>query len=679
MDFLQYVNTKQGSKSVSRFSQGNTLPLTQRPFGFARFTPQTNSDRGAWFYHPEDHSFEGIRLTHQPSPWIGDYGALVLTAQTEKPFGTFWQSWSGFDPKQAVLMPHYMKFDLKRPSAVLELTPTEYGAWIRAEFRKDTENFLSVLAQDRDYTMEFDPETNLLSCHARIQRNHETMELYTVARFAAGDIDPARSFGENPEGERTSGKELCRAFHLAVNRKKICFQMAASYVSREQALLNLRRDSQYECFDALTAENAEIWNRTLGKIEIQAEKPTMETFYSCMYRAFLFPHRAYELDEKGQPVHYAPALDAVRPGYRYTDNGFWDTYRTVYPFLSIVDPDAYREMLEGYVQDYRDSGWLPRWTSGVACNCMPGTAIDAVIADAAVKGIIGGELLETAYEGMEKHAAVPSPLPEYGRSGIEEFAALGYMPYDKYHESVNLTLDSAYFDSCIASVAGLLGKKDRQAFFADRAGNYKNIFDPETGFMRGKDSSGAFRPDFDPCRWGYDYTEAAAWQTTFAVQHDLEGLAGLMGGREKILEKLDALFAQKPDYYIGSYGQEIHEMTEMAACDWGQCAISNQPSFHIPYIYAYFGETEKAAWWVRRACQEGFSAEDDGFPGDEDNGSMALWYVFAVLGIYPICPGKPVYTHISPMAESVKILGKPLDLSSFGNLITHEQLMAQLR
>ena len=249
------------------------------------------------------------------------------------------------------------------------------------------------------------------------------------------------------------------------------------------------------------------------------------------------------------------------------------------------------------------------------------------------------------------------------------------MPCDRYSESVNLTLDASYFDYCISVCAGLLGKKDRQAHYEKLSENYRNIFDSTTGFMRGKDSRGRFRPDFDPCRWGFDYTEASAWQTTFAVQHDLNGLAELMGGREAILQKLDQLFAAEPQYLTGSYGQEIHEMTEMAACSWGQCAISNQPSFHIPYLYAWFGQPDKTACWVRRACQEGFSAKDDGFPGDEDNGSMALWYVFAVLGIYPICPGKPIYTHIPPMADSVRILGRKMEISDLGTIITHEELM----
>lgn len=681
MDFVNYVNIRQGTKSVPRFSHGNTLPLLQRPNGFAVFAPQTNSDRGAWFYHPEDRSFEGIRLTHQPSPWIGDWGAITLTAQLETPYSTFSQSWSGFDPKEATFTPYYMKCLLKRPEAVLELTPTEYGGWIRASFLGEGNRFLSLIPVEDAYDMWFEAGEDRLHCHSVVAKNHEQMEIFLVLQFEKGALDHRSCYGEDFEGRHLSFCENVphRAFHLAVEKKSVLVKMAVSYVSDRQAVCNLNREDVYGDFEALKEENKRIWDDTLGKIQIRAEEKVMKTFYSCLYRAFLFPHKAYELDEEGNPIHYAPACREVRPGLRYTDNGFWDTYRTVYPFLSIVDPEKYREILEGFLSDYRDGGWLPRWTSGTAYCCMPGTAIDAVIADAAVKGILKGESLEFAYEGMKKHAREASPLPEYGRAGIRDFEDLGYMPYDKYPESVNLTLDASYFDFCIARVAELLGRQEEKEYFDQQSKNYKNLFDPKTGFMRGKDSGGNFRPDFDPCRWGEDYTEAGAWQTTFAVQHDLDGLAAIMGGREAILKKLDSLFAEPPRYRVGSYRQEIHEMTEMAAMDWGQCALSNQPSFHIPYLYAWFGQPEKTAWWVRRACQEGFSGEDDGFPGDEDNGSMALCYVFAVLGIYPISPGKPLYTHIPPMAESITILGRNLDLSDCGNLVSHEELMARLR
>lgn len=651
-----------------RFSQGNTLPLVQRPFGFASFAPQTDCSRGNWYYHPDDRSFEGFRLTHQPSPWIGEHGAMTMLPQISVPHGEFRLAWSSFDKEAAILTPYYMKYYLKRCFADFELTPTEYGAYVRLEFFKEFERYLSIMPIcGANYEYTYDAGNNRLfvktDCNTMESYDDGKLMAYFVLQFEEGSVDTEKIIMKDG------------AIHLPLKNKKVQYTLATSFISHEQALLNLKNDSTYENFDALKKENAQIWNEYLSRVEVTADEERMKAFYSCMYRAFLYPHKAYEIDKEGKPVHYSPAVDAVLPGYRYTDNGFWDTYRTVYPFFSIVAPKECAEMIEGFIQDYKDGGWLPCWTAGDAKNCMPSTAIDAVIADLAVKGILTGELLRTAFEGMEKHANKKSDRLAYGREGCEEYLKLGYVPGDQYKESVNLTLDAAYFDYCLAVVADILGEQEKKEKYLARSQNYKNIFDKETGFMRAKDSRGNFKPDFSPICWGGDYTEAAAWQTTFAVQHDLNGLAELYGGREEFLKKLDAFFAAPVEFIVDGYGLEIHEMSEMAACDWGQCAISNQPSFHIPFIYAYFGEREKADYWLEKICREGFSGEDDGYPGDEDNGTMALWYVFANIGLYPICPGKAEYTVTTPLVEDVRILGKRFEFLEPTKIIPHRDLI----
>ncbi len=686
MDYLKYVNIKQGSKSVLRFSQGNTLPLVQRPFGFASFAPQTDTDRDSWYYHPDDRSVEGIRLTHQPSPWIGDRGALVMMPQIEVPHLKIRDRWSGFDPAETVLTPHYLKYYLKRVFADFELTPTDYGACVKLKFYKDYNRYLSVLPVGGNCSYEYDAENNRLLCSTDLNRGERydkgAIKGYYVFQFDGDTVDVDGTLVEDGnaqtkiKGLSISGENV--GIHLALKKKDVCFTLATSYIGYEQASVNLKNDSDYDDFESLKERNASIWNEYLSRIEIDADEKTMRTFYSCMYRTFLYPHKAYEISEDGTPVHYAPCVDEVRKGYRYTDNGFWDTYRTIYPFYSIVARKELQEILEGYIQDYIDGGWLPRWTAGDAKNCMPSTAIDAVITDSAVKGLISKELLETAFKGMELHANTEQQLKAYGREGCGEYLELGYVPCDKYRESVNLTLDAAYFDYCLATVADILGYADKKEKYLKRADNYKNLFDPESGFMCPKKSNGEFKEDFDPILWGYDYTEAAAWQTSFAVQHDFEGYAELLGGKDKLIEKLDELFKAPPEYRVGGYVSEIHEMTEMAACDWGQCAISNQPSFHIPFIYTYFGEPEKTEYWLKKICSEGFSAEDDGFPGDEDNGTTAAWYIFACLGIYPITPGKPIFTNCTPMVKNIRILGKPVCLKDMGNVVTYNDLMAQI-
>lgn len=625
MNYIKYVNIKQGTESVKRFSNGNTLPLVQLPFGFSSFALQTDSGRAGWFYHPKDKSFEGIRLTHQPSPWIGDRGAVVFLPQSEIAYSDFEQSWSGYD--EIEMKPHYLKIYAKRPACMAELTPTMYGAHVRMNFEKDTARFLSVMPADgeAEYTYDFENRRVFCTVSSDSLKSSESdgFKAYYVFEFKEDVINTVAS----ADG------------HISLKTKQIEFTVAASYISYEQAVLNLD-DGNFEC---TKKENEKIWNDYLGRIQISADEDIMKTFYSCMYRVFLFPHRAYEINADGKQVHYAPSLNTITEGVRYTDNGFWDTYRTVYPLFSIIAKEEYKEMLQGFVTDYIDGGWLPCWTAINAKNCMPSTLIDAVIADAAVKGLLSGEWLETAYKGMLKHANEDSVLPEYGRLGCGYYTKIGYVPFDKCNESVNLTLDAAYGDYCIAVVADILGYKDDHEKYLKRSKNYMNIFDKETGFMRAKDTTGNFRNDFDPTSWGEDYTEAAAWQTTFAVQHDFDGLAELYGGTEKLLEKLDELFDTPTEYRVGGYKKEIHEMTEFAAGCWGQCAISNQPSFHLPFIYAYFGKTDKTNYWVHRLCKEAFTWHDDGFPGDEDNGTMAAWYIFAAIGMYPLTPGKNEY------------------------------------
>lgn len=687
MDFLRYVNIKQGSKSTDYYSNGNTLPLVQRPFAFASFAPQTNGSRGTWYYHPDDRCLEGIRLTHQPSPWIGEHGAFLFQPQAERPYADSSKARSAFDGKTFELKPHYLKYDLKRAFATIELTPTEYGGRVRLEFHKDMEKYFSVLPVSRDCSYAYDPANNRLlcstTCNARQSNDEHEISAYFVFQFAEGAIDPQNSLVEDIKADKLekglsiNGENT--GIHLRVAAQKTEIRLATSFISYEQAMQNLKNDSDDSDFDELKEQNAALWNEWLHKIEITADENRMKTFYSCMYRAFLFPHKAYEIDADGNAVHYAPSTGKAEPGYRYTDNGFWDTYRTVYPFLSIVAPDKCAEFIEGFIQDYKDGGWLPCWSAGDAKKCMPSTGIDAVIADAAAKGILTGELLETALQGMEKHANHNATRKAYGRDGCEDYLQYGYVPRDRHKESVNLTLDAAYFDYCIAVVCDILGYEEKKEKYLKRGKNYANVFDKETGFMRGRDTAGNMKPDFDPIRWGEEYTEAAAWQTSFAVQHDMEGLAELLGGKEALVQKLDAFFAAPAEYRVGGYGVEIHEMAEMAARDWGQCAISNQPSFHIPFIYAYLGEEEKANYWLDKICREGFSWTDDGFPGDEDNGSMAIWYIFTMIGIYPICPGKAEYTKTKTFVEKVKILGKELDLSEYKGMIKHSELMKKIK
>ena len=669
MKYLPLVNIKQGSDSLHSFSNGNTLPLTRLPFAMAAFAPQTSSEN-SWFFHPRARVLEGVRLTHQPSPWIADYGSLILHPQKRKPEFRPIQRRSGYRPEEAIFMPDYLKLGFLKSRCVFELTPTERGGMFRLSFDSPEENWLSVLPLKNDFSAKWDTENNTLYATVNNYGGQNTVgfTMYAVLRFSAGQISADENLVGTGETYSTANNVQgpMAGIHLKLTGTYAEGAVATSFISFAQAEENLRQDTAGKDFDAVRAEGEAIWENYLSRVEIETDdEDQLKTFYSCMYRAFLYPHKVYEVDKSGHTIHYSPCDGKIRPGVRYTDNGFWDTYRTCYPFYSLVAKDEYREMVTAFINDYKECGWLPRWPSIGERGCMPSTLIDAVLCDAAVKGLMEKETMETALEGMRKHANVTAPNDDYGRSGVDRYVKLGYVPIEAHIESVNLTADAAYGDWCIARIAELLGKTDVAETYDRRAGNYKKLFDKETGFMRSRYENGEFRENFSPIAWGRDYTEGSAWQNSFAVPHDIEGLAALYGGKEAFLKKIDELFATPPVYEIAGYDSEIHEITEMAAADYGQCAISNQPSFHIPYIYSAFGEVEKTACWTEKMCREAFSWRDDGFPGDEDNGSMALWYVFSTIGIYPFCPGKKEFVRTKKLVKRVRILGKEFDADAF--------------
>ena len=678
MGYIQYVNTKQGSRTGPRYSNGNTLPFTQLPFAMTAFVPQTDGGRGMFFFHPDDRSLEGIRLTHQPSVWLGDYGTLLLLPQTGKPLSLPHERWSDYSPEKSQIRPDYLQVRFIRSDTLFELVPTQRGAVVRLDYGGTERPYLSLLPALGCYSFHFDAAAQRVIGWTDGHNTHDdtkNFRMHFVLQFEPGACDASATRAALPDGASVPGCQsegTGAGLHVALNARRTVVRLAISYISAEQALINLEQDTAGADFDKLRARSEAIWEEYLSRIEVVCDdEDQMKTFYSCLYRTFLFPHKAYERDREGAPYHYCPIDGLVRPGVRYTDNGFWDTYRTVYPLFSIIARKEYAEMLEGFVQDYRDGGYLPRWPTIGETGCMPSTLIDAVIADAAVKGIIGGELLETAFKGMLHHAVTQASDNHYGRMGMEEFERLGYVPMETARSSVNVTLDAAYGDFCIAQVARQLGRTEEETRFRRRAQHYRSLFDPRTGFMRARDRQGNWKAgNFDPLLWAEEYCESCAWPSTLNVPHDIGGLASLFGGPRGLEAKLDELFATPPVYHIDRYGP-VHEMTELASADFGQCAISNQPSFLIPFLYAAIGRQEKTDYWVGRICREAFSWRDDGFFGDEDNGTMAAWYVFGSLGFYPACPGKPEYLRSRMLVKNARINGRPWDSAACGPVIPH--------
>lgn len=663
MSYLDYVNIRQGTDSSFRYSNGNTLPLTTMPFGMSSWSVQTCGKEGGWFFHPDDRHIEGIRLTHQPSPWIRDYGHFIIFPQTGPLYVKEDNRYSSYRPEDAVFRPDYLQIYLNRYGINMELTPTERGAHLRLQYDNQDNARLLFLPFGGLSEIEIDADNALLK--GKVTSVAEPILPENFAQYFIMKFDcPINIFGSgsfNLEDGKLKdrlvdqGEDLGAAVSFDLPEDGIVnVKISTSFISQEQAGSNFAQELSALSFDKLREAAAQVWEDKLAKIEVESERlEDKQTFYSALYRCFLFPRIFYEYDKNSNQIHYSPFDGNIYDGPMYTDNGFWDVYRTNYPLLSILCPERLAEILNSWVNVYQENEWMPKWLSPNERGIMPGTLIDAIVADAAVKGIDFD--IAAAYEGLKKHATQKPDRPEVGRSGLEEYLEYGYVPYDQAKESVNQTLDYVYGDFCIAQVAKLLGKEEDYQKFIRRSLNYKEIFDSETGFMRARDSSGEFKEDFNQYRWGGEYCEGGAWQNSWSVFHDVAGLASVLGGREELIAKIEELFAQPPTFAVGEYGKEIHEMSEMAAVNLGQCAISNQPSFNIPYLFTVLGRPDLTEYWKRRAMVELFDASNKGFPGDEDNGSLSAWYVFGAIGFYPFCPGVNQYVLSNPFFEKFRI------------------------
>ncbi|OAS23087.1 alpha-mannosidase [Paenibacillus oryzisoli] len=662
MNVLQYVNPLQGTASTFRFSNGNTLPLVARPFGMAAWSPQTDEAGKGWFFHPSHRHFEGIRLTHQPSPWIEDYGHLTIMPQTGPLVISAAKRSSSFRSEEMSIKPDYFRVKLQRYNTLLELSPTERCASMRMTFDDQQGARVMVMPFDGESSITIDPERRRLTGYTRANSGGvpENFAMYVVIDFdceldvqASGTFDELGNVSTQLHG---IGNRLGAHVGLRLPQSgEVNLQIGTSFISIEQAISNLSQEIGSKSFDLVRAEAAQAWEDMLNRIQVEdPDEDKLSTFYTCLYRVCLFPRMWYEWRNSDEMVHYSPYNGQIVPGPMYCDNGFWDTYRTSYPLFSLLCPSRLGEILASYVNAYKEGGWMPKWSSPGERSAMPGTLIDAVFADAFVKGVEGYDA-QAAYEGLLKHACQAADDPHFGRKGVSAYQQYGYLPADQFHESVSNTLDYVYGDFCIAQLAKGLGKNEDYTLLMERAKNYAKLLDPSVGFMRGKRADGRWEEPFDPIEWGGAYCEGGAWQCSWAVQHDIVGVAELMGGMDVFLARMEALMTTQPLFKVGSYGLEIHEMSEMASIDFGQFAISNQPSFHIPYLFAAVGSPAGTQFWVRKTAEELFSAAPDGLPGDEDNGSLCAWYIFASMGMFPLSPGVPEYVIGSPMFQRMTV------------------------
>lgn len=662
---VDMVNLLQGTESTYEFSRGNTLPIAALPFGMAHWTLQSHAD-SPWMFHPDVRRVQGIRCTHQFSPWDGDYGhATFLPFSGDIHLDAVSRA-SSYKPEAARLAPYSLQLSLLRYRARVELVPTERCGLLAATFDVSKNAAVSGLLFDitgKGGILEPDPKSRSIRFTSAANKGGvpDNFATYYVLAFP----EPWVSFEVKRQGAHQVGVVRFRP------GRSIEARIGTSFISFEQAALNMENELGSSSIESLREAAAARWNECLRCVEIEgATRDQKRTFYSCMYRTLLFPRIWHEPNSRGEMNHFSAFNGKVMPGVMYADHVCWDAYRAWYPMMSILFPERLGEILQSSVNAYKEGGWIPQSPVPGYRVSMTGSLIDAVFGDAAAKGLSGFNLAD-AYEGLRKHATSPGvPDKGYGRVGIELYLRHQYIPADRIHQSVAQTVDAAYGDFCIAQVAKALDKQTDYKVFMERSANWRNLFDPETKFLRGKNEDGSWVTPFDPFTWGSPYVEGGAWQHRWDAPHNIAGLIDAIGGEAAAAEALEQMLTTAPEFNVGVYGLEIHEMSEMAAVPFGQYAHSNQPVHHLLYIFAHAGRPDRTQFWVRKVMQELYTPES--FPGDEDTGSMSAWFILSALGFYPVCPGKPEYTLGSPLfpRATVRISGnKVLVIDAPGNSV----------
>lgn len=661
-NYADYVNPLIGTQSTYEFSSGNTYPAIARPWGMNFWTPQTGKMGDGWQYMYTATKIRGFKQTHQPSPWINDYGQFSIMPVVGEPVFNENKRASWFSHKGEEAKAYYYKVYLAEYDVVTELVPTERAALFRFTFPENEHSYVVIDAFDKGSYVKIDAANNRIIGYSTKNsggvpdnfKNYFVIEFDKPFTYKATVADSCISVDKAEQEANHAGAIIGFATRKG---EKVHARVASSFISQAQALENLKELGN-DSFDVLVEKGKTAWNEALGRIEVEGGNlDQYRMFYSCLYRSLLFPRKFYEIDANGQVVHYSPYNGQVLPGYMYTDTGFWDTFRCLFPLLNLAYPSVNKEIQEGLVNTYKESGFFPEWASPGHRGCMVGNNSASVLVDAYMKGVKVDDL-KTLYEGLLHGTKNVHPeVSSTGRLGHEYYNELGYVPCDvKIHENAARTLEYAYDDWCIYKLAKELKRPKKEIkLFAERAMNYKNLFDSETKLMRGKKENGEFMKPFSPLKWGDAFTEGNSWHYTWSVLHDPQGLIDLMGGDKAFVSMLDSVFSVPPVFDDSYYGFVIHEIREMTVMNMGNYAHGNQPIQHMIYLYNYAKQPWKAQYWLRQVMNKMYTPTPDGYCGDEDNGQTSAWYVFTALGFYPVCPGSNEYVVGAPLFKKATI------------------------
>ena len=674
---IDYVSTLVGTQSKHSLSTGNTYPAIALPWGMNFWTPQTGKMGDGWAYTYDADKIRGFKQTHQPSPWMNDYGQFSIMPMTGKPVFNEDERASWFSHKTETAKPHYYKVYLADYDVVTEISPTERAAMFRFTFPQNEKSFVAIDAFDRGSYVTVVPEENKIIGYTTRNTGGvpENFRNYFVIFFDK----PFNYKSTVADGELKNNVLEAKTNHAGAiigfstkRGEQVHARVASSFISYEQAELNLKELGN-RSFDQIKEDGEKRWNEILGKVEVETTNiDQLRTFYSSLYRSVLFPRSFFEYDKAGNIMHYSPYNGKVLPGYMFTDTGFWDTFRGLFPLLNLLYPEMNRKMQEGLINAYKESGFFPEWASPGHRPIMVGNNSASVLTDAYLQGNKVKEP-DVLWEGIVKTANSVHPrVSSTGRLGYEYYNRLGYVPCDvDIRENAARTLEYAYDDWCIYQLGKAMGKPEKEIeVYAKRSQNYRNLFNKKYNLMVGKKENGEFSEPFSPFKWGGDFTEGNSLHYTWSVFHDPQGLIDLMGGKNTFNQMLDTVFSLPPIFDDSYYGSTIHEIREMQIMNMGNYAHGNQPIQHMIYLYNYSGVPWKAQYHVRQVMDKMYTPAPDGYCGDEDNGQTSAWYVFSALGFYPVCPGSGQYVLGSPIFPKATIHlenGKKVEISSVNN------------
>jgi predicted alpha-1,2-mannosidase len=657
---VDYINPLMGTSSKPALSNGNTYPAVALPWGMNFWTPQTGKMGNGWQYTYEADKILGFKQTHQPSPWMNDYGMFSIFPETGKLKLNEVQRASWFSHKAEIAKPYYYSVYLADYDVTTEITPTERAASFRFTFPKSDSSHIVIDAFDKGSYVKIIPGEQKIIGYST--KNSGAVPANFKNYFVIY-VDKPFELASAWHNWQTDGSLEYTGDHagavISFKTKKgeqVHLRVASSFISIEQAELNLKREVGTDKFETTCQKGKDTWNKTLSRLT--PEGGTIDqtrTFYSSLYRMLFFPNKMYEVDAKGQNVHYSPINGKTLPGYYFAGTGFWDTFRALYPFLNLVYPSVNKEMQEGLINSYKEGGWLPEWSSPGYADCMIGNNSASVVAEAYLKGMRGYDI-NTLYEAL-KHGANNEGPNATGRRGVQYYNTLGYVPYDvKINENAARTLEYAYDDFAIYQLGKALGKPASEIdIYKKRSQNYRNLFDPQTKLMRGKNKDGSFETPFNPFKWGDAFTEGNSWHYSWSVFHDIQGLINLVGGKPQFAAKLDSVFTMPPVFDDSYYGTVIHEIREMQIANMGQYAHGNQPIQHMIYLYNYAGQPWKTQYWARETMNKLYKATPDGYCGDEDNGQTSAWYIFSAMGFYPVTPASDQYVLGAPLFKKLTV------------------------